>query len=961
MNTKSILWRAHIALLAAALTLWLPAANARAAGDGDRWRVPKPEIVPARLPHLSQSLVLDGDLSEWQDAVCVPVRLRNDVRREIPPRKWRGPADAGMEVYCAWDSDGLCLAAVVTDDDVSNRFRGYQAFKQDSLHLLVDGRGPDRFLKPPASPGVYTILVTPPSAARRTRIHVDEPEGADISGLQVAGKRTPTGYQIEALIPWGGFPELSPKPGTAVGLQFGLHDYDRRDGSADYPLALSFGGASDLDESPQKYIKFVLVSQAAVGPEESLGPTARLDSPVLSTGRETLPVSLETGAGLSRRAISTTVRITDATGRTVQKRSVRLRPARPPWADSRRAEFALPAQVSTDGWYTIRATVADSEGRALGYVARAVLFVEQTLREAVARLRAADVARLSQTDPFKAAMYLGAAACLERLKCSARNGDAEAAASLARELTSRLELLETGEAASTSGTLCDLLLLASEPEAQAVVEFPWPRQGRITFYCGSLPLATVSVYEAETDELAAKAVAEAGSGFAMGPGDATTVGGRPARFVNRRHYQRFDIRDFLPEHHLVVGSFRLQDAVVIDVERIADARADAALIIEPCPPAVRTAVEAWAKERSVPVIGLNQASNQDRMLVAGSVRAPEAATVFADTLRMYTVTAEAEARYVVAAVGNRILTARSPAEAVTLRVAGLVLRGTPITPSDVDDVRLELVRALVPAESVQSKPDEIGLFCGDVHMHTFYSDGTPSPTGLMLQAMHCYMDFAVISDHNRIDGAMLAQRLLAEHGFAYPVIVGEEITNDAFHMNAYPLKRVVPPGRSPDETVNAAHAQGAVVQWNHPFSPDKGQWKEWADEHLANGIAGTGLDAWEHLPEKYEEWQAAGTLPLIVGSTDTHSGTFDDPERTIIWASGISGIDLAMAIRTRRAAAILPEPSFVYGAAEMSSQLWKALADGRGLKRATALRLKRALRNADLGGLLDASPAEPAE
>ncbi len=48
-------------------------------------------------------------------------------------------------------------------------------------------------------------------------------------------------------------------------------------------------------------------------------------------------------------------------------------------------------------------------------------------------------------------------------------------------------------------------------------------------------------------------------------------------------------------------------------------------------------------------------------------------------------------------------------------------------------------------------------------MHSFYSDGSPSPVGITLEALYCFMDFSSLTDHNTIEGAILTQKLLKKY------------------------------------------------------------------------------------------------------------------------------------------------------------------------------------------------------
>ncbi|KPJ62009.1 hypothetical protein AMK68_05455 [candidate division KD3-62 bacterium DG_56] len=299
----------------------------------------------------------------------------------------------------------------------------------------------------------------------------------------------------------------------------------------------------------------------------------------------------------------------------------------------------------------------------------------------------------------------------------------------------------------------------------------------------------------------------------------------------------------------------------------------------------------------------------------------------------------------------------TPSKPVADRVVELTAAGKPVRPSDVDAIRVDLVNLLAPETEPPKMPTGRYLFCGDVHMHTFYSDGQPSPVGLALQTMYCFMDFNVLTDHNTIEGARVGQQLLKDYGFAHPFTIGEEITTDWAHLNAYPLKQVVSWRLSPYDTIKAAHVQGAVIHWCHPYAISS----KWADPLMETGIAGTGLDAWEHIPRTYDAWKKAGTLPVLVGSTDSHSGTFTQaPERTIIFAPTAQGDDLAEAIRSGHTVLVAwKAQNLFYGADDMLALAWAALAEGEALKTAKAECLRNVLKEADLAGMLLASPPRP--
>lgn len=311
-----------------------------------------------------------------------------------------------------------------------------------------------------------------------------------------------------------------------------------------------------------------------------------------------------------------------------------------------------------------------------------------------------------------------------------------------------------------------------------------------------------------------------------------------------------------------------------------------------------------------------------------------------------------------AAVGSLLYHAYGPTAELARRFLDLLVADEPITLAQADAYRAALAAAITPAGMQPLAVEGARLYCGDVHMHTYFSDGRPSPAALLLEAMYTGQDFSVMTDHNTLAGAQLAQKQLPACGFAVPLIVGEEITTNFVHMCAYPLHERVDPQLPLYDFVRAAHAQGAVVQWNHPGYTES----DWELSHVATGLAGTGLDAWEHVPDDYAKWKAEGRLPQLVGSTDNHGcdpGSW--PERTLILAPSPSGVDVAEAIRWGRAVLVSPvHARLFYGPDDMVAAACAALAEGKTLKAQRAAALRGYLEKANFAALLKAStPLRP--
>jgi predicted metal-dependent phosphoesterase TrpH len=102
----------------------------------------------------------------------------------------------------------------------------------------------------------------------------------------------------------------------------------------------------------------------------------------------------------------------------------------------------------------------------------------------------------------------------------------------------------------------------------------------------------------------------------------------------------------------------------------------------------------------------------------------------------------------------------------------------------------------------------------DIHIHTAYSDGAPSPAMVVARAVDLGLAVIAITDHDRIDGALEAAQCDPQR---CEVVIGEEVTTKHGHVLGLFLNLAVPPGLSVEETIEAIHAQGGLAIPAHPF------------------------------------------------------------------------------------------------------------------------------------------------
>jgi predicted metal-dependent phosphoesterase TrpH len=110
-----------------------------------------------------------------------------------------------------------------------------------------------------------------------------------------------------------------------------------------------------------------------------------------------------------------------------------------------------------------------------------------------------------------------------------------------------------------------------------------------------------------------------------------------------------------------------------------------------------------------------------------------------------------------------------------------------------------------------------GLGRADLHMHTNFSDGWPSPSELVDHASwHTNLNVIAVTDHDTIEGALRAAERASRRS-KIEVIIGEEVSTRDGHVLALFLESRIRPGMSAAATVHAIHEQGGLAIAPHPF------------------------------------------------------------------------------------------------------------------------------------------------
>ena len=148
---------------------------------------------------------VDGDLGDWEG---VPNRfvLEDKAHATYGPDQWEGPADCSVRGHLAWRSGAIYLAVDVTDEEVLQPATGEDMWRYDHVELYLDfnpGHEPDRNSM---GAGQWHFGLSPGSLkdggeATRPEAFSFVPQGHSVQGIEVAARRTPRGYALEASVP----------------------------------------------------------------------------------------------------------------------------------------------------------------------------------------------------------------------------------------------------------------------------------------------------------------------------------------------------------------------------------------------------------------------------------------------------------------------------------------------------------------------------------------------------------------------------------------------------------------------------------------------------------------------------------------------------------------------------------------------------------------------------------------
>lgn len=107
----------------------------------------------------------------------------------------------------------------------------------------------------------------------------------------------------------------------------------------------------------------------------------------------------------------------------------------------------------------------------------------------------------------------------------------------------------------------------------------------------------------------------------------------------------------------------------------------------------------------------------------------------------------------------------------------------------------------------------------DLQIHTSHGDAMEDAEAIFarIEAMGT-LDVVAVTDHDDIEGALLARELHARGSYSFEFVPGIEVTTRQGHLLALWVDEPVRSFQSLEQTVAAIHQQGGLAVLPHPFS-----------------------------------------------------------------------------------------------------------------------------------------------
>jgi DNA-binding NtrC family response regulator/GGDEF domain-containing protein len=224
---------------------------------------------PKRIvcPPVTQDIVINGELDEWDRSTYLDLGEANLVRKDP---SYGGPADLSGRIYIARSATTLYIAGEIHDDTLY--WNPKESYLGDGVEIFLDFHPHPEAraeangkLEPGYDSYVSQLLLHPLASEVRWRFaklrgvkwRPDDP----VDGLQLAGlplrdaKGATIGYKFELALPFSNFPDAPTAEGASFGFDVALSDSDGLPQQKNYA---TWTGHSDLATYPGRFGRLIL-------------------------------------------------------------------------------------------------------------------------------------------------------------------------------------------------------------------------------------------------------------------------------------------------------------------------------------------------------------------------------------------------------------------------------------------------------------------------------------------------------------------------------------------------------------------------------------------------------------------------------------------------------------------------------------------------------------------------------
>lgn len=178
----------------------------------------------------------------------------------------------------------------------------------------------------------------------------------------------------------------------------------------------------------------------------------------------------------------------------------------------------------------------------------------------------------------------------------------------------------------------------------------------------------------------------------------------------------------------------------------------------------------------------------------------------------------------------------------------------------------------------------------DLHIHSNHSDGRPGIAEILEYVeKETDLDIIAITDHDTIDGALEAKKIMDEKNYRFDLIVGEEISTEEGHILGLFLKEAIPAKIGLKEALAEIKKQGGLAIVPHPFQVTR---MNNGKNVTMDGIGAKNVIKYKRMIEGVEVINATPTLGAenieasVLNSTIIFQAEIGDSDAHILEAIG---------------------------------------------------------------------------